>query len=213
MKNKVMVLVCLALTIMSCGVPKVDQAVATVETTNNDKVHHIDLDSVNLAKRSFARFLSMKQYGMQVDLNGNQLTLTPSGYEYSKKALIYTLEGDTFVDCEVADLNRDGYPEFLCYLTSRGSGSYGRLIAWSSNAGLSLSRIFLPEVLDNKEASEGYMGHDEMRVVEDVLVRRYPVYLEGDPNSSPSGGMCQLQYKLVDGEAGRILKIDQIIHF
>lgn len=172
-----------------------------------------ELDTQTMDNRSFARFLSMKQYGLQVDLIGNQLVLTPYGYEYSKGAFKYTIEGEALIDCEVADLNRDGYPEFLCYLTSHGSGSYGRLIALSSNGGLSLSGIHLPEMLENKEANDGYMGHDEMRVVEDVLVRRYPIYKENDPNSNPSGGMRQIQYKLVDGEACRILKIDQIINY
>ena len=37
--------------------------------------------------------------------------------------------------------------------------------------------------------------------------RLYPIYLEDDTNANPTGGICEIQYKLVDGEACRILKL------
>jgi hypothetical protein len=36
------------------------------------------------------------------------------------------------------------------------------------------------------------------------------VYKDGDPNSSPSGGTRQIQYKLEAGEAGWILRQDRV---
>ena len=35
----------------------------------------------------------------------------------------------------------------------------------------------------------------------------FPLYLEDDTNANPTGGICEIQYKLVDGEACRILKL------
>jgi len=40
------------------------------------------------------------------------------------------------------------------------------------------------------------MGHDEFAVVENRLVRRFPVYQEDDTNAAASGGTRQLQYRL-----------------
>jgi hypothetical protein len=114
----------------------------------------------------------------------------------------------TVTGAEVADINADGSPEIYVYVTSAGSGSYGLLVAYSANQRKSLSEIYLPPVTQNKTLSKGYMGHDNFAVVEGVLVRRFPVYRDTDTNANPTGGTRQLQYKLVPGEAGWILKVD-----
>ena len=57
------------------------------------------------------------------------------------------------------------------------------------------------------------MGHDEFAVEENTLVRRFPVYKDGDTNSQPTGGTRQIQYKLKAGEAGWILRPDKIVNY
>jgi hypothetical protein len=57
------------------------------------------------------------------------------------------------------------------------------------------------------------MGHDEFAVVENTLVRRFPVYKDGDSNAAPSGGVRQLQYKLKPGEANWQLKLDRRVEY
>ncbi len=57
------------------------------------------------------------------------------------------------------------------------------------------------------------MGHDEFRVVENRLVRRFPLYAEGDTNASASAGTRQLQYRLVAGEAGWLLEVDKVVDY
>lgn len=57
------------------------------------------------------------------------------------------------------------------------------------------------------------MGHDEMAIVENTFFRRFPIYKDGDSNAKPTGRMRQIQYKLVDGENGRILEVDKILEF
>jgi hypothetical protein len=57
------------------------------------------------------------------------------------------------------------------------------------------------------------MGHDEFAVVENRLVRRFPVYLAGDTNAEPSGGTRQIQYRLDAGEAGWILAVDRVVEY
>ena len=43
-------------------------------------------------------------------------------------------------------------------------------------------------------------------VLVNEVKRTFPLYLEDDTNANPTGGICEIQYKLVDGEACRILK-------
>jgi hypothetical protein len=76
-----------------------------------------------------------------------------------------------------------------------------------------MSQIYFPPLSENPEISAGYMGHDEFAIVETSLTQRFPVYKEGDTNSNPTGGMRQVQYKLIDGKASRIIKVDKVIEF
>lgn len=119
----------------------------------------------------------------------------------------------TITGVEVEDLDANGYPEIYVYVTSAGSGSYGSLIAYASNRNRSLSEIHLPSLEGDPEASRGYMGHDTFAVGEGALLRRFPVYRDGDTNAGPSGGTRQLQYRLEAGEAGWKLVPDKVVEF
>jgi hypothetical protein len=142
----------------------------------------------------------------------NRLEIIPSGLEIDNRPIAREIEG-TVTGAEVADLNADGSPEIYVYVTSAGSGSYGSVVAYSSNKRKSLSEIYLPPVAENPKASQGYMGHDEFAVVESTLVQRFPIYAPGDSNSKPTGGTRQLQYRLVPGEAGWVLKLDRAVSY
>lgn len=142
----------------------------------------------------------------------NTLRIVPSGLEKDNAPVVAEVDG-TVTGAEVADLNVDGSPEVYVYVQSAGSGSYGSLVAYSANRKKSLSEIHLPSVADDPKLSKGYQGHDAMAVVESTFVQRFPVYKEGDPNSKPSGGMRQLQYKLVPGEAAWQLKLDKVVEY
>jgi hypothetical protein len=57
------------------------------------------------------------------------------------------------------------------------------------------------------------MGHDEFSLVENTLGQRFPIYKEGDTNAEPTGGLRQVSYKLVEGEAMRKLEVDKITEY
>lgn len=96
------------------------------------------------------------------------------------------------VRAEVADLDKNRFPELYVYSTSDGSGSFGRVYAWQ----------FLPErkadirLPDWVDGLTGYMGHDSLWVEPGMLCRRFPIYRPGDANAAPSGGMRMLRYQL-----------------
>jgi len=136
----------------------------------------------------------------------NQLTITPSGLSIVNDVIKEEIDGSV-TGAEVADINADGSPEIYVYVNSAGSGSYGSLIAYSSNNKKSLTGIYMLPLEDDKKNSVGYMGHDEFAVVESSFARRFPIYKKEDSNAKPTGGMRQLQYKLVPGEATWKLKL------
>ena len=142
----------------------------------------------------------------------NRLRIAPKGLKGDNAVIEQEIDG-TVTMAEVADLDADGSPEVYVYVTSAGSGSYGSLVAYAANKGRSLSAIFLPPLTDDPKASKGDLGHDEFRVVENTLVRRFPVYRAGDTNAQPSGGTRQIHYKLKAGEAGWLLRPDRTVDF
>ncbi len=118
---------------------------------------------------------------------------------------------DPVIDAAVGDLNGDGFYEILIFTQSVGSGSYGNVIAYSSNRGLSWSEVSYPEL--SSKLKQGYMGHDKFEVVDNVLVRQFPLYLEGDTNANPKGKTRQIQYDLKDGEASRQFVVSNVNEF
>ncbi|WP_340113043.1 MliC family protein [Maribellus mangrovi] len=174
------------------------------------------LDPEQVDSTIFSKVLRLQGIGFNVTSvrQGPQtaVTVSPFGLENSNRVETYTIDG--FVtDAEIEDLNADGSPELLIYTQSFGSGSYGNVLAFSVNNGKSVSRANFPPLTQNTALSEGYMGHDEFRVVENYLVQRFPVYKDGDSNANPTGGMRQITYTLEEGEAMRQFKVKEIVTF
>ncbi len=142
----------------------------------------------------------------------NLLSIVPTGLTTDNKKIEVEVDG-TVTGAEVEDLDADGSPEIYVYTQSAGSGSYAAVIAYAANKKKSLSQVTLPDLADDKKASEGYMGHDEFALVENRLIRRFKIYSEGDANAKPTGKTRQIQYRLVAGEAGWILRLDKVTDY
>ncbi|WP_405371422.1 PliI family lysozyme inhibitor of I-type lysozyme [Phocaeicola sp.] len=194
--------------LMSCSFSKNEKSNASDTTVKEG------IDSVK-QEISFNTELTYpgSNISFKINTKGDSLIIQPSGLSISNETLYHDITGYTVVNAEIGDLNIDSYPELFVYLTSDGSGSYGKLIGYSVNNGKSVSQVYLPDISENDEVSKGYMGHDEMAIVENTFCQRFPIYKEGDSNANPTGGIRQIQYKLVDGESSRILKIDKVINF
>lgn len=177
----------------------------------NEKLDPEQVDSTVFSKvlrlQGIGFYVSSVRKGPQTEV-----TVLPFGLELDNRTETCTVDGSV-VDAEVEDLNADGSPELLIYTRSFGSGSYGNVLAFSVNNRKSLSMAYFPLVVENPKINTGYMGHDEFSVVETSLVQRFPVYNEGDPNASPTGGIRQISYKLVEGEAMRRFEVKDIMTF
>jgi len=46
-------------------------------------------------------------------------------------------------------------------------------------------------------AAKGYRGLDQFALAEDSLSRRFPIYNPGDASGKPTGGLHQINYKLM----------------
>lgn len=212
MKNTFIVLLATSVVFFLCSC---ERKADTSVIDENDKVHDtlaataLQTDTIP----TFNRSLNMQNIAFQVKVTNDHLTIQPSGYELDNTIVSKEIVGMSVTNVEIEDLNSDGFPEILIYLNSDGSGSYGTVLAFSSNQRKSMSEISFPSISNNPKANKGYMGHDEFTVVETTLTHRFPIYLDGDTNSKPSGKMRQIQYKLKDGEASRVFVVDKILEY
>ena len=167
-----------------------------------------------LAAPGFSQRLELQGYAFEVSVQADgstsQLTIVPHGLSQQRGPTIVKIEG-TVTGAEIADLDANGFPELYVYVSTSESGRSGRLVGYAVNRGKSMTEIFLPPVSENAKLRQGYRGQDEFAVVEGTFVQRFPIFRAGD--SKPSGKIRQLQYKLRQGEAGWILRLDRTIEY
>lgn len=133
------------------------------------------------------------------------IEITSSGFVYN---LDNTVEdSDPIKEVIIADLDSNGFDEMYIITVSSGSGSYGGILAFASNRDISVTMINFPQIQEGDTKFQGYMGHDSFRVVNNKLLRTFPVYRPKDKQGSPGGVMRSLAYGLYPGEAMWQLRI------
>lgn len=134
--------------------------------------------------------------------NGDWLLTVEEGLDEPRSIGSYTLRlyrnsRDRFVagmtrprdgsvqDAWLHDLDGDGRMEVVIWLVSAGSGGYARLDLFTVG-GAELVPIELrdPATL----STQGYQGHDRVRLEAGRLIRSFPRYLPGDSMAAPSDG-------------------------
>jgi hypothetical protein len=175
------------------------------------------IDQNQIDKTKFNRVLYLQDVGFNVssiEKDGkNTLSIFTFGLKEREYNETFDIDGEKVLDAEVEDLNSDGSPELFIFTQSIRSGSYGNVYAFSVNNKKSMSQVYFQPTAENSEINKGYMGHDEFSLVENTLGQRFPIYKEGDTNAEPTGGIRQVSYKLVEGEAMRKLEVDKITEY
>jgi len=167
-------------------------------------------DPSQVDNTEYLNTFSWDQLFFQVIVKKGKLEIRPSGLEIDNRPVTHEINGEV-VHSEIGDLNIDGSPEILVYLTE-GNNNYGSLVGYSVNNDKSMSGIYLPPLAESPELSQGYFGHDEFAIVENTLVRRFPLYSENQ-EPQPTGATRQIQYKLVDGEASRLFQVEKTMEY
>ena len=134
----------------------------------------------------------------------NPISIYPVGFESEMRDFSFELKG-VLIGTEVDDLNKDGFPELLLYVTSFDSLNKSSVIAISSQENKSVAPIVFPDILDDPRLRDGYRGSDKYMLLEGVLMRTYPLF-EKDANGvqQPTGKMRRLMYRVAPGEQGSL---------
>lgn len=140
-------------------------------------------------------------------LSRNIVTINAIGIKEARHPMSVEVEGRV-TGAEVADLNKDGYPEVYIYLNASDVDQNGSLLAFASNKNNSMTPIFLPALANLPKDAVGYQGRDEFAIVENKLLRRFPIGMNGKVKK-----YRQIQYQLIPREAGWLLKPNQVTEF
>lgn len=186
--------------------PAVPQTPATTTTPGAEETP--------TASGSFEKSLELQEHKFDVKASGGEVTVTAtaSGEQLSVEPGTEKIDG-TVVGADVEDMDGNGFPEVYIYVTNNDDKKSGKLVAFGSNSGKSLTPIYLPPLDQVEGALEGYRGGDELQVVENRLVQRWSVYKEGDADGAPSGGTKQVQWRLEPGEATWTLVVDKVVEY
>lgn len=163
-----------------------------------------EIDKKQIDKTIYINSLTYNGFRFLIEQKANKVSIFSPNLKYGKESIINKIEGN-IVFSEIADLNADGSPEVYMYIENQKENRvYSSLLAYSVNNGLSMSEIYLAPLSHDKKAFDKYEGNDEFRVVENTLIRRFPI---------KDNKTKQIQYKLVAGEATWQLKIDKVMEY
>jgi hypothetical protein len=144
-------------------------------------------------------------------LSASMSRITVQGTGFPNSQEVFTLKDvDPMQTGLQADLDGDGFEEIYLVLRSAGSGSHATIYGFVSYKDKSYGQIYIPEPAENDANFKGYMGHDRISILGNRLIREFPVFNAGDPNSSPSGGTRVLRYALEAGETSYILTVKEV---
>jgi len=174
------------------------------------------VDTTQLSGEGFQKELSLQgiTFRLQEVYHGFEtwLIIEPSGLENDNRPVTHRIYG-WVSGAETEDLNSDGSPELMVYIRSSGEGIRTRVIGYSVDSGKSMSQVSMPDILEDPEASKGYLGYDEYTIVETTLVQRFPLFHLTDSGYATTGLTRQVQYRLKEGEADRKFIVDRITEY
>ncbi|MDH2273064.1 hypothetical protein [Moraxella porci] len=159
-----------------------------------------ELDRTGLDTTKYAQTLSLQNVHFFIEHKDDAVNVRTSGlaHEYNEN---FTIKNQRITHADIADMNRDGYPEVLIYLQNTKAPFYGDVLAFSANGNQSLSQVSFTPAKDHPELRAYYHGGDEFSLVEHDLVQRFPEYI----NVKATGHTKQVAYQVQNGEASRQL--------
>ena len=122
------------------------------------------------------------------------VTLPPLAEDPVDRKVTEERPRDGFIEQVIfLDPDGDGISSATICIRSAGSGSYLQILHYDlsingvRSEGKWSDLTAIPEHL-----SVGYIGHDTIERQSEMLVRTFPIYLEGNSNSAPTGGTRSL---------------------
>ncbi len=163
------------------------------------------------AQNFYQQNISDNGYKFTVIQKDNYLIIKPLTFSIVNNAEKHDITNYTVRNVEICDLNNDNYPELIIFLTNKQDKV--RIIGYSSNNGKSMSRIYMPEIKLDGKINTGYINGENMYVKNNVFTCIFPVYRHDKQDIQLTDTVRKIEYKLIDGENGRILQPEKITQY
>lgn len=140
----------------------------------------------------------------------NNLSITLIGFEEHPNDINIEVKGKA-TKVEMDDFNRDGLPDLIIYFFT-GEQKKGNVFAIVCQEKKTVAPIIFPDIMDDDKLKVGYHGNDEFRLMNGVLMRRFPVINNTDTSTAKTNFIRQILYKVVPAENGTYkFKVDRSV--
>ena len=147
---------------------------------------------------------------MNRSLEKNTMSIRPIGFKTEGREINLDLKGKV-ASSEIEDLNNDGFPDLVIYVTEQSGNT--NLFSIVSKENETVEPIVLPDITNDMQMSKGYRGEDDYRLVEGVLFRKFPIYESDTTIKTPTNKVRQILYRVVKGDQQGIWKYKPFKNF
>ncbi len=187
----------------ACHLNKSDEQKTTKDSTfEKSRDTLVIKPSPRMVEGNFTKTLTWDELKFDIEYNNGTIVIQPMGLKENNNKLERKIEG-TITDAQVEDLDSDGLPEILLYLSSTDENQYGTVVAYSVNHGKSMDTVSFTGINRNTRAGNGYIGHDKFYAGDGELIQSFPVYND----EKTTGSTRQLHYKLVKERGSKLFKL------
>lgn len=181
-----------------------DSHIAKNKTITNDGEKNNVLQEKENSK-PFSKTLKSGKVSFQVysknEEGSNRLKIRTEGFEIINDSFSHTINGKV-TGAEVADLNKDGFPELYVFTSAANTASPAEIIAYGSNRNKSATPVYVKPFPKNNPALNNYKGGDNFYIKDNKLVREFA--------NEGSDKITRVTYKLTRGETSLILEVDKV---
>lgn len=136
----------------------------------------------------------------------NSMSISLIGFDEHPGDINLDIKG-RITKAEIDDLNRDGLPDLIIYIFT--ADKKGSVFAIACQEKKTVVPIIFPDIMDDEKLKVGYNGNDEFKLMNGILMRRFPVMNTTD-STKASTITRQILYKVVAGEGGSFkFKVDR----
>lgn len=147
---------------------------------------------------------------MNRSVEKNAISIRPIGFKSEGRDITLDLKGKVAAS-EIEDLNNDGFPDLVVYVTEKSGNA--NLFSIASKENETIEPIILPDITNDMQMSKGYRGGDEYKLVEGILFRKFPVYESDTTIKTPTNKVRQILYRVVRGDQPGIWKFKSFKNF
>lgn len=147
---------------------------------------------------------------MNRSIEKNAISIRPIGFKSEGRDISLDLKGKV-ASSEIEDLNNDGFPDLVIYVTEKSGNT--NLFSIVSKENETIEPVILTDITNDMQMSKGYRGQDDYKLVEGILFRKFPVYESDTAIKTPTNKVRQILYRVVRGDQPGIWKYKPFKNF